>query len=296
MSATIATAPGAPAAQAGEFLLGEDLRVRRLGYGTMQLTGRGVWGEPDDREEAIAVLRRAVDLGVNLFDTADSYGPEVAERLVAEALYPYPAGLVIATKGGFQRPGRDQWVVDGRPSHLREACEGSLRRLRVSTIDLYQLHRIDPKVPVEDQIGALLDLQKEGKIRHLGLSEVSVSQIEQVRRMATIVSVQNRFNLVDRSAQDVLDHCTREQIGFIPWFPLATGFLAFPSGPLSRAAEKLQATPSQVALAWLLQKSPVMLPIPGTSRLTHLEQNVEGALLKLDQPTMDKLDHLSPSS
>jgi aryl-alcohol dehydrogenase-like predicted oxidoreductase len=279
-----------PAEESGTFVLGGDLVVNRLGFGTMRLTGEGIWGEPSDREEAIAVLRRAVELGINLLDTADSYGPEVAERLIAEALYPYPTDLVIATKAGFQRPGPDRWVEDGHPEHLREACEGSLRRLKLERIDLYQLHRIDPKVPMEDQITALLDLQREGKIRHLGLSEVTVEQIEAVRRIAPIVSVQNRYNLVERKSEDVLQYCTREGLGFIPWFPLATGNLADPGSPLARWAERLGAQPSQIALAWLLRKSPVMLPIPGTSQVKHIEEDVAAAVLELDDSIMDELE------
>ena len=256
----------------------------------MRLTGPGVWGEPADRAEAIAVLRRALELGINLIDTADSYGPEVAERLIAEALHPYPADVVIATKAGFQRPGPDRWVEDGRPEHLRAAVEGSLRRLRLQRIDLLQLHRIDPKVAMEDQIAALVDLQLQGKIRHIGLSEVTVQQIEAVRRIAPIVSVQNRYNLVDRKSEDVLAYCTRENLGFIPWFPLATGELAKEQGPLTRAAKRLNARPSQVALAWLLRKSPVMLPIPGTSKVKHLEENVAAALLELDDSIVKELE------
>ncbi len=255
----------------------------------MRLTGKGVWGEPSDRDEAIAVLRRAVELGINLIDSADSYGPKVAERLIADALHPYPDDLVVATKAGFQRPGPDQWVEDGRPEHLRSACEGSLRRLKLQRIDLFQLHRIDPKVALEDQIGALLDLQREGKIRHIGLSEVSVEQIEAARRMARVVSVQNRYNLVDRSSEDVLHYCTRENIGFIPWFPLATGNLAKPGSPVARAAKRLGGQPSQVAIAWLLRKSPVMLPIPGTSKVKHLEENTAAALLGIDDSMFDGL-------
>jgi pyridoxine 4-dehydrogenase len=272
------------------FLLGGDLPVRRLGFGSMRLTGKGIWGEPKDHAEAIAVLHRVIALGINLIDTADSYGPEVAERLIAEALYPYPKGLVIATKAGFQRPGPDKWVEDGRPSHLREAVNGSLKRLRLERIDLLQLHRIDPKVPMPDQIGALVDLQREGKIRHIGLSEVNVDQIEAVRRIATIVSVQNRYNLIDRNSEAVLDYCTRERLGFIPWFPLAVGGLAKPGGPLARIAEQVHATPSQVAIAWLLEKSPVMLPIPGTSSVEHLEENTEGGSIELDDAMMQELD------
>jgi aryl-alcohol dehydrogenase-like predicted oxidoreductase len=280
-----------PAEASGTFVIG-DIPVHRLGFGAMQLTGDGVWGEPEDHDEAIAVLRRAVELGTNLIDTADSYGPEVSERLIAEALHPYPENLLIATKAGFQRPGPNQWVEDGRPKHLRSAVDGSLRRLKLERIDLLQLHRIDPKVPMEDQIHALVDLQRQGKIRHIGLSEVSVKQIEAVRRITPIVSVQNRYNLVDRNSEDVLEHCTRENLGFIPWFPLATGELAKHDGPLTRAAKRLNAKPAQIALAWLLQKSPVILPIPGTSRVKHLEENIAAALIELDDSTMEEMDHL----
>ncbi len=227
------------AAQSGTFTIGDDLPVHRLGFGTMRLTGEGVWGEPPDRREAIAVLRRAVELGITLFDTADSYGPKIAECLIAEALHPYPEDLVIATKAGFRRPGPDRWVEDGRPEHLRQACEGSLRRLKLDRIDLFQLHRIDPKVAMEDQIGTLLELRSEGKIRHIGLSEVTVEQIETVRRMAFVVSVQNRYNLTDRKSEDVLDYCTRENLGFIPWFPLATGDFAKLGRSLERVAQRL---------------------------------------------------------
>jgi pyridoxine 4-dehydrogenase len=284
------------ASKAGEFVIGNDLLVTRLGFGAMQITGDGVWGEPANHSEAIAVLRRAVKLGINLIDTADSYGPEVSERLIAEALHPYPADLLIATKAGFQRPGPNQWVEDGRPEHLRSAVEGSLRRLRLQRIDLLQLHRIDPKVTMEDQIGALVDLQRAGKIHHLGLSEVSVKQIGAVRRIAPIVSVQNRYNLVDRNSEDVLEYCTRENLGFIPWFPLATGELAKEDGPLTRAAKRVKAQPAQVALAWLLRKSPVMLPIPGTSRVEHLEENTNAALLELDDSTMKELEDVGAVS
>jgi pyridoxine 4-dehydrogenase len=284
---------GDPAAKSGTFVLGGDLPVRRLGFGTMRLPGPGVWSEPSDRDQAIAVLRLAVELGINLLDTADSYGPGVAERLIAEALHPYPTDLVIATKAGFLRPGPDRWVEDGRPVHLRAACDDSLRRLRLERIDLYQLHRIDRKVPMEDQVGTLLDLQRQGKIRHIGLSEVSVAQLAAVRRLATVVSVQNKYNLIDRSAEDVLDYCNREGIGFIPWFPLATGNLARPGGPLARAAEQLHALPAQVAIAWLLLKSPVMLPIPGTSKVEHLEENTASALLQLDDAIVEDLERES---
>jgi pyridoxine 4-dehydrogenase len=279
----------------GTFVIG-DIPVRRLGFGAMQLTGDGVWGEPEDHDEAIAVLGRALKLGINLIDTADSYGPEVSERLIAEALCPYPKGLLIATKAGFQRPGPNRWVEDGRSEHLRSSVDGSLRRLKLERIDLLQLHRIDPKVPMEDQIGALVDLQRQGKIRHIGLSEVNVKQIEAVRRITPIVSVQNRYNLVDRNSEDVLDYCTRENIGFIPWFPLATGELAKGDGPLTRAAKRLNARPAQLALAWLLRKSPVMLPIPGTSKVKHLEENTAAALIDLDDSTMEELEHLGASA
>ena len=283
---------GRPAEASGTFLIGGDIAVHRLGFGTMRLTGAGIWGEPADRCEAIAVLRRAVELGINLIDTADSYGPEVAERLIAEALHPYPDDLLIATKAGFQRPGPNRWVMDGRPEHLRSAVEGSLRRLRLSRIDVLQLHRIDPRVSIEDQIGTLVDLQRDGKIRHIGLSEIGVHQIQAVRRITPIVSVQNRYNLVDRSSEKVLEHCTKENLGFIPFFPLGTGELAKHAGPLTRAAKRLKAQPSQVALAWLLQKSPVMLPIPGTSKVKHLEENTSAALIELDDSTREELEQL----
>jgi aryl-alcohol dehydrogenase-like predicted oxidoreductase len=277
------------AGKAGEFLIGNDLRIARLGYGAMRITGKGIWGEPADRAEAIRVVRRAVELGVNFIDTADSYGPFMSEEIIAEALHPYPAGLVIATKGGFDRPGPDQWVENGKPEHLRSACEGSLRRLRLDRIDLYQLHRIDPKVPAEDQIGTLKDLQAQGKIKHIGLSEVSVRQIQHAQTLAPIVSVQNRYSLADRGSEDVLEFCEREKIGFIPWFPLAAGQLSGADSSVSRAAAQLKATPSQVALAWLLARSPVILPIPGTSSVKHLEENIAAAGLKIDEDTVRAL-------
>ncbi len=269
------------ASLAGTFALGGDLDVHRLGFGAMRITGDGIWGKPKDPDEARRVLRRAVDVGVNLIDTADSYGPEVSERLIAEALYPYPQGVVIATKGGFQRPGPGRWVEDGRPEHLREAVDGSLRRLRLERIDLYQLHRIDPKVPAADQFGTLADLRRQGKIRHAGLSEVTVAQIEAARKVLPIVSVQNRYNLTDRGWEDVLEYCAREGIGFIPWYPLAVGQLAEGGGPLGEAAKRHGAIPGQIALAWLLRRSSVMLPIPGTSSVSHLEENVAAAGLIL---------------
>jgi aryl-alcohol dehydrogenase-like predicted oxidoreductase len=247
----------------------------------MRITGRGIWGEPRDGATAIKVLRRALELGVTLIDTADSYGPAVSERLIATALYPYPPELVIATKGGLERPGPDQWKPNGRPEHLRAACEGSLRRLRLERIDLYQLHRIDGAVPLGEQLGALQRLQAEGKILHIGLSEVTVAELEQARAIVPIATVQNLYNLADRHSEDVLDWCDQERLGFLPWFPLATGGLARPGGPLARVAERLGATPAQVAIAWLLRRSPVMLPIPGTASLEHLEENVAAALVEL---------------
>jgi pyridoxine 4-dehydrogenase len=279
------------AGKAGEFLIGNDLPVTRLGFGTMRITGKGIWGQPADRAEAVRVLRRAVELGINFIDTADSYGPGVSEEIVAEALYPYPTNLVIATKGGFERPGPDRWVENCRPEHLRSACEGSLRRLRLDRIDLYQLHRIDPKVPPEDQFGTLKDLRAEGKIRHIGLSEVSVRQIRHAQTIIPIVSVQNRYSLADRGSEDVLEYCEKEQMGFIPWFPLAAGQLSSGDSPIRRVAEQLTATPSQVALAWLLSRSPVLLPIPGTSSVAHLEENVAASGLKIDENKMEELAH-----
>jgi aryl-alcohol dehydrogenase-like predicted oxidoreductase len=268
-------------AASGTFKLGGDLEVNRLGYGTMQLTGEGVWGEPDDHDEAIAVLRRAVEQGVNFIDTADSYGPEVAERLIREALHPYPDDLVIATKAGLTRSGPGDWRPVGRPEYLRQQCELSLRRMSLETIDLFQLHRIDEKVPLEEQVGELANLQQEGKIRHIGLSEVNVDQLEEAGKTATIVSVQNLFNLTARDAEPLLDHCTENGIGFIPWFPLATGKLLEEGGPLAEIAADTGAEPSQLALAWLLRRSPVMLPIPGTSSVAHLDQNLAAVELEL---------------
>ncbi|MET7381152.1 aldo/keto reductase [Streptomyces sp. NPDC005526] len=273
--------PSRPAEASGTFSLGGDLPVRRLGYGAMQLTGPGIWGEPKDPDEAVRVLRRAVELGVNLIDTADSYGPFVSEQLIHKALHPYPDDLVIATKGGLTRSGPDDWRPVGRPEYLRQQTELSLRHLGLERIDLYQLHRIDPKVPLADQLGELVLLQQEGKIRHIGLSEVTVEQIGQAREIADIVSVQNLYNLANRDAEDVLDHAERENLAFIPWFPIATGELARPGGPLDSAAKQHGKSPSQLALAWLLRRSPVMLPIPGTSRVAHLEENVAAAEITL---------------
>ena len=271
------------ASKSGTFPFGGDLPVHRLGFGAMRITGDGIWGPPKDRDEALRVLRRAVDLGVNLIDTAESYGPKVSEELIAEALYPYPQGLVIATKGGFDRTGPGQWVVNCRPERLREELDGSLKRLRVDRIDLYQLHRIDPGVPEAEQFDFLAEAQRAGKIRHIGLSEVTVDDIERARKHVDIVSVQNRYNAGDREWEPVLDYCERENIGFIPWYPLATGKLAKNGGPLARIAEKHGATPSQVALAWLLRRSPVMLPIPGTSKVKHLEENMAAVKITLTE-------------
>ena len=281
------------AAAGGTFGIGGKMTVHRLGFGAMRLTGPGVWGEPPDRAEAIAVLRKAVELGINFIDTADSYGPYVSEELIREALFPYPAGLVIATKAGLLRTGPDQWAPLGRPDYLRQECEMSLRRLKVERIDLFQLHRIDPAVPADEQFGLLRNLQSEGKIRFAGLSEVTVADIEAARRIVPIVTVQNLYNLTDRKSEKVLDYCSRENIGFIPWFPLVAGDLARPGSILSQIANQQGATPSQVALAWLLKKSPVMLPIPGTSKRNHLEENVIGASIRLDEPAMQQLDKLS---
>jgi pyridoxine 4-dehydrogenase len=282
-----------PATEAGEFTIGGDLRVIRLGFGAMRITGKGIWGEPEDRSEAKGVLRRAVDLGINFIDTADSYGPHVSEQLIAQALYPYPSDLVIATKAGFDRTGPDQWVTNGRPEHLRAACEGSLRRLRLERIDLFQLHRIDSEVPVNDQLGTLKDLQAEGKIKHIGLSEVSVAQIENARKAVPIVTVQNRYSVVDRAAEDVLEYCEKANIGFIPWFPLAAGKVSAAGSALAAAVARLQITPSQLAIAWLLWRSPVMLPIPGTSRVKHLEENAAAAQLCVDSETLRGLTKLA---
>jgi pyridoxine 4-dehydrogenase len=271
------------------FSLGGDVTVRRLGFGAMRITGSGIWGEPRDPDEARRVLRRAVELGVNLIDTADSYGPEVSERLIAEALHPYPDDLVIATKGGMTRSGPGRWGSDGRPEHLREACEGSLRRLRLERIDLYQLHTVDRAVPLEDSVGALAELQREGKIRLIGLSNVSVGQLDRARELVNVVSVQDRFSLADRHTEDVLEACEAHGLGFIPWFPLATGALANRDGALAAVAERHRATPVQVGIAWLLARSPVILPIPGTSSVAHLEENVAAAGLELSDTELTEL-------
>jgi pyridoxine 4-dehydrogenase len=280
-----------PAAASGTFTLGGDLTVTRLGYGAMQITGPGIWGPPADPDGAVAVLRRAVELGVDFIDTADSYGPFVSEELIARALHPYD-GVTIATKGGLARTGPDQWHPIGLPEYLTQCVEMSLRRLRVETIDLYQLHRVDNRLPLEDQVGALKTLQDAGKIRHIGLSEVSVAQLEAARVVAPIVSVQNLYNLGHRTAEDLVDHCEREGIAFIPWFPFANGTLARPGGILDAMARTTGHSPGQLALAWLLRRSPALLPIPGTKSVEHLEENVAAAGIVLEDPQYDVLTSL----
>jgi pyridoxine 4-dehydrogenase len=270
--------------------LGGDLTVRRLGFGAMRITGEGIWGPPEDPDGAKQVLKRTLELGINLIDTADSYGPEVSEQLIAEALYPYPDELVIATKGGLRRTGPGEWPRDARPERLKESCEGSLKRLRVERIDLYQLHSPDPDVPYEESMGAMKELQDEGKVRHVGVSNVTLEQLEVARGVTDVVSVQNRYNLEDRDSEDVLQACERDGLGFIPWFPLATGGLAKPGGPLDEIAREHDAKPSQVALAWLLGHSPVMLPIPGTSSVEHLEENVEATRLQLSEEELERIE------
>jgi len=263
------------------FKLGGDLTVNRLGFGAMRITGEGIWGWPPDRENALKILRRAVELGVNLIDTADAYGPETSELLIAEALHPYPNGLVIATKGGLTRPGPGDWVPNCRPEHLKQALEGSLKRLRLERIDLYQLHTVDSKVPIEESVGALKQMQDAGKIRHIGLSNVDPEEIARARKIVPIVSVQNRYNIEDRQSENVLAYCEKENLGFLPWFPVGGGRGLKPEHPLSLAAKAHSVSVYQVALAWLLERSPAMLPIPGTSSLAHLEENVAATRLKL---------------
>lgn len=265
----------------GTFRIGDDLEVRRLGFGAMRITGQGIWGEPKDPAEAAAVLRRAIDLGVNFIDTADSYGPDVSERIIGEVLPPYPDDLVIATKAGLTRSGPDQWTPNGRPEHLRAALEGSLKRLKLERIDLYQLHRIDHKVPMADSLGTLADMQREGKIRHIGLSEVTVEQLAQAQQIVPIVSMQNRYSIGDHEWEGMVDECERQSIAFIPWFPLAAGKLTEPGGKLDQIAKKHNASVGQIALAWLLKRTPVMLPIPGTSKVKHLEENMAAADIDL---------------
>ncbi|MDQ6783388.1 MAG: aldo/keto reductase [Actinomycetota bacterium] len=277
-----------PVASSGTLRVGE-LTVHRLGYGAMQLTGEGVWGPPDDPDECVRVLRRAVELGVDLIDTADSYGPYVSEELIREALHPYGDDLVIATKAGLTRTGPGVWPAVGRPEYLRQECEMSLRRLGLERIDLFQLHRIDPKVPADEQFGLLAELIDEGKVRHVGLSEVTVSDIDAAREVVPVVTVQNMYNLTERKSEDVLDYCEAQGIGFIPWFPIASGELAKPGGPVDSVARTTGATPSQVALAWLLRRSPVMLPIPGTKTVEHVEENCAAATVDLSDEQVASL-------
>ncbi|HET9075407.1 MAG TPA: aldo/keto reductase [Acidimicrobiales bacterium] len=281
------------ASRSGTFDLGGTRTVTRLGYGAMQLTGQGVWGDPADPDEAVRVLRRAVELGVDFIDTADSYGPFVSEKLIKKALHPYPANLTIATKAGLTRTGPGEWHPVGRPEYLRQQCELSLRHLGLERIELYQLHRIDPQVPLEDQVGELKKLQAEGKIGHIGLSEVDVDQLKQAQKITTIASVQNLYNLTNRKAESLLEYCENNGIGFIPWFPLATGDLARQDGPLREMAQSKGASPSQLALAWLLHRSKVMLPIPGTSSVAHLEDNMEAASIDLSEGDMKTLDGMA---
>ena len=281
MCMTTSTTRNVNAAASGTFALGGDLKVHRLGFGAMRITGDGIWGEPKDAEECKRVLRRAVELGVNFIDTADSYGPEVSERLIGEALAPYKGGVVVATKAGLTRQGPNQWLPVGRSEYLQQEVEMSLRRLKVERIELWQLHRIDPKVPVEESLGVIKKMQKEGKIRHVGLSEVKPHEIDQARKVIEIVSVQNKYNIGDRGHDDVVDYCTKHRLAFIPWFPVAAGKLAKPGGPLDAAAKKHGVTVGQLSIAWLLHRSPVILPIPGTSSVKHVEENVAAGSVKL---------------
>ena len=277
----------------GQFLIGGDLAAHRLGFGAMHVTGSGVLGDPRDRKGAVALLRRVVELGINLLDTADAYGPEVSEQIIAEALHPYPPDLLIATKGGYTRPS-GQWVPDGRPQHLTKACEASLRRLKLECIDLYQFHTPDPRVPIEDSIGALAELRTSGKVRHVGVSNFSVEQIERARAIVPIVSVQNHYNLAYRSSEPVLKYCERHGLGFIPFYPLGYGRLSLHNRMLRKVARRYGATASQIALAWLLKHSPAMLPIPGTSRIAHLEENARAASLELSDADFRELKESVP--
>ncbi len=290
-----------PAEASGQLTLGGDINVYRLGFGAMRITGEGIWGPPANKQEATAVLHRALELGINLIDTADSYGPEVSEELIAEALYPYPKGLVVATKGGLLRTGPGQWPQDGSPKHLREALEASLKRLRLDTIDIYQFHRPDPKVPFEDSVGEIAKMKAEGKIRHVGLSNVTIEQLAQAQKIVPIVTIQNHYNLskreseqmTEQQSEEMIDICARQGIGFIPWNPLSTGELARQGGPLDQIAKQHNAQPGQIALAWLLRRSSTMLPIPGTSSVKHLEENAQGAMLKLTQEEYNAIDQNS---
>ena len=283
------------AKNSGQFLIGGKLSINRLGFGAMRLTGQGIWGQPKNPQEARDVLKHAIEMGVNFIDTADSYGPEVSENLIAETLYPYPQDLVIATKGGFTRPGSDQWVINGRPEYLRRCVEMSLKRLRLDCIPLYQLHRFDPSVPVEDSLGALKEMQQKGKIRYIGLSEVSVAEIERAKKTVDIVSIQNLYNILNRQSEAVLQYCEKNQLAFIPWYPLGSGSLAKKaSEDFQDFAKRKKATPAQISLAWLLKHSKVMTPIPGTSSLSHLEENIAAASLKLTEEELSYLDTLIP--
>ncbi len=284
------------AASSGTFTLGGDLKIHRLGFGAMRITGEGIWGEPKNPEEARKVLKRAVELGVNFIDTADSYGPEVSERLIGETLFPYPEDLIIATKGGLTRQGPGKWLPVGRPEYLQQCVEMSLRRLRLERIDLYQLHRIDPKVPVEETLGVLKNLQTAGKIRHIGLSEVTVAELENARKIISVASVQNLYNLSERKHEDVVNYCEHNQLAFIPWYPVASGKLAQPGGALDETAKQHNASVAQLALAWLLHRSPVIVPIPGTSSVAHLEENVAAANLNIDQNTWSSLESKAKST
>ena len=286
----MATSEVVTAKASGTLAIGKDLKVNRLGYGAMRITGKGIWGEPKDPETARKVLRRAVELGVNFIDTADSYGPEVSERLIGEALAPYADGVVIATKAGLTRQGPDKWLPVGRPEYLQQEVEMSLRRLKLERIDLWQLHRIDPEVPVEESLGVIKKMQEQGKIRHVGLSEVKPHEIDQARKVVDIVSVQNLYNIGDRTHEDVVDYCTKHGLAFIPWFPVAAGKLAQPGGKLDAAAKRHGATLSQLSIAWLLHRSPVMLPIPGTSSVEHLEENVAAAGVKLSDAEWKEIE------
>ena len=284
----MATVSSGPRSYGGEITIGGDLTVRRMGFGSMRITGKGIWGAPPDHAAAVRLVRHVVDSGVNFIDTADSYGPNVSEEIIADALAPYPAGVVIATKGGLVRTGPGQWPIDARPDRLRECVEESLRRLKLECIDLYQLHRIDPNMPVEESLGALTDLQRAGKIRHIGVSQTSVEEYERAKKSATIVSVQNLYNVTDRSAEDVLDACERDGIAFLPWFPLG-GSGTPKHDALERIAKAHGATETQIALAWLLARSPSLLPIPGTSSIEHFDENLAASEIKLDATEMADL-------
>jgi pyridoxine 4-dehydrogenase len=290
MGMATSTTSNVSAAASGTFAIGGDLKVHRLGFGAMRITGDGIWGEPKDAEECKRVLRRAVELGVNFIDTADSYGPEVSERLIGEALAPYKSGVVIATKAGFTRQGPNQWREVGLPQYLQQQVEMSLRRLKVERIELWQLHRIDPKVPVEESLGVIKKMQEQGKIRHVGLSEVKPKEIDQARKVIDIVSVQNKYNIGDRAHEDVVEYCTKHGLAFIPWFPVAAGKLAQPGGKLDATAKKHGASVSQLSIAWLLHRSPVVLPIPGTSSVKHLEENVAAGSVKLSDAEWGEIE------